>query len=380
MINVFITGDFHAGGRIENLLNEERYDNIFGDLVTTIKESDLSLTNLESPLIENGTPIQKTGPSKKSSPKTVRALKFAGFQLITLANNHIMDYGVEGLEKSMNLLNSYSLSYVGVGMNYDEASVPFCTEINGAKLCVINIADNEFSTTCGNYPGANPLNPVENYRSILSAKKNADHVIVVVHGGHENYNLPSPRIKQLFRFFAEAGASAVIGHHTHCYSGYEVYNGIPIFYSLGNFIFDRPGRVKSKWNYGLAVLLRLRKETEFEIIPYNQCGEKPGIEFLTDAEKNLFNKDINKLNSIIMDDSLLTSQFNNYCKNVRNLYSSYLEPHSMNILHYLRNRNFIPSLLSRRKKLLYLNLIRCEAHRDVLMSLLQNNLLREDEA
>ena len=73
---------------------------------------------------------------------------------------------------------------------------------------------------------------------IQIAKEDNDLVIVIVHGGREHYQLPTPKQRERFRFYADAGADFVVGHHTHCYSGYEIYKGKPIFYSLGNFIFD----------------------------------------------------------------------------------------------------------------------------------------------
>lgn len=79
------------------------------------------------------------------------------------------------------------------------------------------------------------------------------------HGGVEHYNLPSPEIKQLHRFFIEAGADAVVNHHQHCFSGYEVYKSRPIFYGIGNFLFDDARKIDSPWNYVYIVELRLNK-------------------------------------------------------------------------------------------------------------------------
>jgi poly-gamma-glutamate capsule biosynthesis protein CapA/YwtB (metallophosphatase superfamily) len=73
---------------------------------------------------------------------------------------------------------------------------------------------------------------IDNANQIKEAKATHDKVIVIVHGGHEYYNLPSPRMQKQYRFYADQGADFVVGHHTHCISGYEVYNGVPIYYSL----------------------------------------------------------------------------------------------------------------------------------------------------
>jgi len=369
-ITVLITGDFYGGNRIDRLINEEKYSEIFNDFLPFIQESDISITNLESALTTESKSIYKTGPAIKASPKTINALKFAGFNLLTLANNHIMDFGEKGLIETLNLCKANEIDFVGAGKDLMEASSIFYKEIKGKKLAFINISENEWSTTNGSDPGANPMNPITNYYSIKEAGRNADFVFVIVHGGHEMYQLPSPRMKQFYRFFADAGAHAVIGHHTHCYSGYEIYNGSPIFYSLGNFIFDTPSYRRSIWNHGFAVSLRIDQQISFEIIPYMQNGDQIGIHLLDNDEKIIFENAIKDLNKIILNDKKLKIEFNEFCNKVKKSYNAFLEPHSLKYLYTIQNRGFFPSMLSCKKRLLYQNLIRCEAHRDIVLKLL----------
>jgi len=369
---ILITGDFCPINRIRDLVNEREYDTIFNNLLPIIKESNLAITNLECPLTESEQTINKTGPLLKSSPNAAKALAFAGFNLVTLANNHIMDYGSEGLASTAEVCEKHSIAIVGAGKDNVSAREILYRIVGNQMVAVLNFSENEFSTTAGDFPGSNPLSLIDNFNDIRMARAKADHVLVIVHGGHEMYNLPSPRIKNTFRFFADAGASIVIGHHSHCYSGYEVYNGIPIFYSLGNFIFDYPGRRTSGWNTGFAIELSLKGKLEFSIIPYEQCADIPGVHLMTTDAKLKFDDDIERLNRIISDDNLLRTEFDNYCKTVKRMYLSYLEPHSIMLLHYLRNRKLFPSILSKKKKMLYLNLIRCESHRDVVSNILDH--------
>lgn len=375
--SILITGDFCPVNRVGELLRNRDIDNVFQDFLPYIKGSVLAITNLECPLTNSHQSISKTGPALKASSGTAEFISEAGFNLVTLANNHIMDFGADGLNSTISACTSNLLSYVGVGQDLSRAQTAFRTEIGDKTISILNIAENEFSTTHGNYPGANPMNPVSNYYDIRKARSESDLVLVIVHGGHESYNLPSPRIKETLRFFADAGASAIFQHHAHCYSGYEVYNGVPIFYGLGNFLFDKDHKRNSPWNYGYAVELIVEELLNFKIIPYEQNNDKAGLKLLQGSEKEDFFSQLDKLNLIIQDDELLAREFMNYCNRSKRLYSSFLEPHSNRILHYLRNRKIIPSLLSKYKRSLYLNLIRCESHRDVVMKILKSGSLKE---
>lgn len=372
-ISILITGDFYAGNRIDKLIRDEKYVEIFNDFLPEIQNADISVTNLESALTISNRPIFKTGPSLKASPKTIDSLTFAGFNLLTLANNHIMDFGEKGLKDTLELCNKNEINIVGAGMNLNEASQIYFKVINGKKLAFINFTENEWSTTQDNHPGANPLNPIANYYTIQEACKNADFVFVIVHGGHEMYQLPSPRMKQTYRFFINAGANAVIGHHTHCFSGYEIYNGNPIFYSLGNFIFDWPGKQNSKWNFGYAVKFRIyESKLSFDLLPFEQCNANAGVWKLKESGITSFKNEIYQFQQIILNDDKLINNFDEFCKSQSKLYKAFLEPHSNKYIYALQNRLLFPSFLSRQKRLLYTNLIKCEAHRDIIVRILNN--------
>ncbi len=370
-INILVTGDFYAGHRIDDLISQDRFDEIYNDFLPVIRSCDIAISNLESPLTEHSIPIKKTGPAIKASKKTMEALKFAGFNLFTLANNHIMDFGWQGLADTLELCDENKMDYVGAGMNHKEASQILYKEINGKKLAFINIAENEWSTTQGSEPGANPLNPIANFYSITEAKRKAHFVFVVIHGGHEMYALPSPRMKETYRFFVNAGASVVIGHHTHCFSGYEIYKGSPIFYSLGNFIFDKPDKQNSIWNTGYAVKFSIAgNDLSFVLIPYEQCNEKAGVHRMDRDSLDAFQTILDKLNKTILDDDELNKKFEKWCLHMSKSYNAFLQPHSNQYLHALQNRGLFPSFLKQNKRLLYSNLIRCEAHRDIVLNLL----------
>src|SRR5699024_5343202 len=154
-----------------------------------------------------------------------------------------------------------------------EIKKTFIYEGDGIRIGFINIAENEFGTSKNGEAGAYALNPVKNYYQIKKISNTVDKLFVIIHGGHEGYPLPSPRMKETYRFFIDAGAGAVVGHHPHCYSGYETYKGAPIFYSLGNFLFDRGKSALDSWSTGYMVEFCISTdEIKFSTIPYNQNG------------------------------------------------------------------------------------------------------------
>ena len=370
-IKILITGDFCPINRIEDLASKQDYESIFNDFLQVFQGNDLNIVDLECPLTQTQTARPKTGPHQKAHPNTFQVLKHAGINLVAMANNHIMDFDVSGVEDTMTLLEENGIQTVGIGKSAKSAAKPFSKHIKDRKIAVLNIADNEFlSTPDGSYT-CNFIDPVNCYYDIKDARQKHDFLIVIVHAGNEFYQLPSPRIKKLYRYFVDAGADAVIAHHTHAFTGYEVYNSKPIFYGLGNFLYDWPGKVNTSWNSGYAIRLSISNELNFEIIPLKQNNEAPGVFLLTNHEAEAFNETINRLNHIIQDDQHLEAEFQAYCKSVYPMYEAFIEPNLGKYIAALRKRGLFPKLLSSRKKLLLLNLTRCDSHRDVLIRMLK---------
>jgi poly-gamma-glutamate synthesis protein (capsule biosynthesis protein) len=369
-IDILFTGDFCPHNRTEELSEKCYYKSIFNDFIREFEENDLNVTDLECPLTTSPRRIPKTGPYQFAAPQTVNILKFAKIGLVAMANNHIMDCDAEGAMETINVVKAAGIATVGIGSSPAERRKPFSTVIRGKSIALFNFAENEFIVSTGGEVGANSLHLVKNYYDITAAKKTHDFVLLMIHGGNEFYHLPSPRIKETYRFFIDIGVDAVISNHTHCFSGYEVYKGKPIFYSLGNFIYDWPGKVNTDWNMGYAVRLRIGDAIGFDIIPLKQNNGAPGLCQLNETEKKSFDERLDQLNAIISDDIKLAEAFNAYCLSVKRMYDSFIEPNFGSTIASLRARGIFPKLMKKRKKLLLLNLTRCESHRDVLLNLL----------
>lgn len=371
-MKVLIAGDYCPSGRVEHLINREGYASVFGDVQSIIKDSDYSIVNFECPVVSRQqTPIEKLGPNLKCSPQGAEALQWAGFKCVTLANNHFLDYGPEGVKETLETLDSYGIDYVGGGMNLGEASSILYKEINGKTLAVINCCEHEFSIAIEKTAGSNPLNPVQQYYAIREAKDKADYVLVIVHGGHEHFQLPSLRMQETYRFFIDAGADAVVNHHQHCYSGYEVWHGKLIFYGLGNLCFDNPLVQSGIWTEGYCVSIEFSDNSPaFILHPYKQCTNDFIIKLL---DHNAFNDRLEELNAIIATPVSLQIALEEYYESSSKYYGNIFEPFYNRIYLAAKHRGWLPSFISKKRKLVASNFVNCEAHRDKLIWWLNHN-------
>lgn len=374
MITILIAGDLSPKDRVARLFDDGNFQIVFDEVKTILDGVDYSLVNLESPIVEGmSKPIKKAGPCLKCSANVIDAIKFLGFSGVTLANNHFYDYGEAGALNTFKRLDCGGIDYVGAGRNLTEASRTLYRTIGGKKVAFINCCEHEFSLATDETAGSNPLDIINQYNTIKDAKSQADTIIVIVHGGMEMYQLPSPRMVKTYRFFIDAGADAVVNHHQHCYSGYEYYHCKPIVYGLGNFCFDWEGKRNSIWNEGYLLKLLIDDSAiKIELVPYEQCNEMPHVS-LVSIDKSKFNEKITEINHIIADNEklvdhyhmFLTQTWRNYDYDVANLFSN-------RYLQALFRRGMIPSFISKRKLISILNAVRCESHRDRMI----NSLLK----
>jgi len=374
-MKVIVTGDFFPGLRLKKEITQPPQE-LLGDFHGVLSEADLAVVNLEAPLTSSIQPIAKTGPALKGEAKAATFLKEACFGLATLANNHILDYGATGLKDTLQVLREHEIYSIGAGLSVTEAMIPYVFRKDQRKLAILNFAENEWSTTHENHPGANPIDAVSNFVAIQNAKKTADHVLVITHGGHEMYQLPSPRMKSLFRFYITAGADVVVNHHPHCVSGHEKYAGGLIFYSIGNFLFDHISHREGIWNKGVAIELIWSDDNvlKFQLLHFDQSGNQKIFSLCDQKENEQRNKELSSLNKIIEDDALLKKHFAKWANSRAKQYWAFIEPHHNRYVQALQNRKLLPSLWSERKKLYLLNLIRCEAHHDILKFLLEDEV------
>ena len=376
-MNIIIAGDFCPRERVPKLIEDEKFEYVCGEVYNELKKGvDYSIVNLECPIVEHdASPIDKCGPNLSCNKKSIKALKWAGFNCVTLANNHFLDFGEVGANDTIETCKACNIDYVGGGMNLEEASKILYKEIEGQKLAIINCCEHEFSIATESTAGSNPLNVVKQYYAIQEARESADKVIVIIHGGVELFWLPSQRMIETYRFFIDAGADAIINHHQHCYSGYEVYKGKPIFYGLGNFCFDGNSE-DYRWTSGYMVKLiyNSNDDKRFEIIPYRQCNNKVGVSLIDGEEKDLFFKRVKEYNECIADDKKRERVYQQWCEQTEGMYRVALNPVYSRYTAWLFNSSLGRRIINKRKLLQIYDYIVNESHIERVKIALQRKM------
>ena len=243
-VSLMAVGDIMLGRTIADLILEEGYQAPFEFTADTLQLADITIGNLECPISNSGEAIKKQY-AFRCPPESAQALSFGGFDLLSLGNNHILDYGPDALEDTITALRSENLVGVGAGMNADAAYAPAYLNINGLQLAFLSFVDVprtgfdyltwEAST---NQPGIAWAHPEKVRKEVQKAKQNADVVVVMFHNGYEFWQKPNPAQKEIAKIAIESGASLVIGSHPHVLQPSEYDNNSLIVYSMGNFVFD----------------------------------------------------------------------------------------------------------------------------------------------
>lgn len=380
-MKVLFAGDF-APCRGYEAIVLERKEKVLGEALPLVESSDLSFVNLECPLTTSSQTINKSGPALKASPKCVDALK--PFSVVGLANNHILDYGKRGLEDTLAACELAGLPTVGAGINELHGRQVFTKEINGLKVGVIAIAEHEFNQSEDGGPGSASLDPIDNYRQIQAAKELADYVIVTIHGGNEYFPYPRPGLRKLCHFFIELGVQAVICHHPHVPGAYEYHLGKPIVYSMGNFVFDT-NQPPDDWEYGYMVQLCFSPESkQFEsmkLVPYRQSLDLLGIQLLEGKEKSELLDRVEAYREVLQDDNKYSKEWCNYVeKHADSFIMKTFFPTAFRGIGFLtRNTSIAKVFYNKANSLAKLNVLRCQSHRELLISIMDRKSLARNE-
>ena len=276
-------GDFVWKEKQHILFKDGKLNEILSDeLVNNIHKSDCNVINLEAPVTECTKSIFKPGaPCLKSPAEAVRFLKSFPNLVLSGANNHIYDYGENGIFDTLNFASEENIRTVGFGKNMTEAKIPIVICCNENKIGILSYAQHEFSIAENDQAGANPYDPLEVFDEIKWMKQNCDAVIVLFHIGCEHYQYPTPNMQKICRKMVLCGADLILCQHSHCIGSREIFDNGEILYGQGNFIFDWLDL--PCWESGFLVRVTFDKKLKIEYIPMKY--EKNGTKRLMTAEE-----------------------------------------------------------------------------------------------
>ncbi|MGB5986779.1 MAG: CapA family protein [Desulfobacterales bacterium] len=278
---IVIAGDWAPIRRFAPLMDQTPTA-VYGDLLPELRAGDLRIVNLECPLSTAGAPLVKSGTVLRGDPGQVRGLTTVPFEVAALANNHSFDYGSQAFRQTRELLHEHRIRTVGAGMNAAEAAEPLIVSVNRLKIGIINFSEGEDLTAAeGERPGVMGW-AIERLAAIIQKlRAKVQGVVVICHGGLEYLPFPPPYVAAALQRLADAGADLIIGHHPHVPQGIEIHGGVPICYSLGNFVFYQPTDLLfRKLGYLVRAGFNSRGLARLQVLPYEIASQ--GLRLLKD--------------------------------------------------------------------------------------------------
>lgn len=274
-------GDLMFGRNVEDVTKKYGATYPFDKVKSYFDNADYVSGNLENPILLNDEEDYEEMDKQihlHTDADAVHALKEMNFTMLNLANNHMMDYGAEGLNETVSELDNIGLDHVGAGENLEEATAINYQEVNGLTIATLGYTDvlTEGFSALGYRAGVAHALPDDIFPMIEEADQNADLVFVNMHWGVEYDNEPHPRQTELARAMIDVGADAIIGHHSHVLSEVEKYKDGVIFYGLGNFVFDQ-GWSRTKDSAIVQYDLLDDGTGRFEITPVRIRGAQPYV-------------------------------------------------------------------------------------------------------
>lgn len=241
-VRLAFVGDILLAASVGDMMKQYGDDYPYKEALFHLSEPDLTAANLEYPVTKRGTPAEDKQFVFKGDAGALPALKDSGIDIVSLANNHTLDQGVEGLLDTMAHLDKAGIHHMGAGKNDTEAFAPVIKEANGIKVAYIGVSrvvpTGDWKADKNRAGVAETYDYTRTVAAIKKAKEKADLVVVMVHWGIERADKPEQYQRDFARVYIDSGADLVIGSHPHVLQGFEQYKGKWIAYSLGNFIFS----------------------------------------------------------------------------------------------------------------------------------------------
>lgn len=342
------------------------------NILAEIKKAEYVVANLECPATNETNPIVKCGPNLRAKPGDLQVLSKAGINVLSLANNHIFDYGVDAVSDTLKACHDNGFFVFGAGKNQSEAEKPLIIEISGKKVGFISFAEEEFNIAGQTTPGSALFDPYYSFDKITALKKDVDIVVVLYHGGIEHYVYPTPLLQKKCRKMVEVGADLVLCQHSHCIGTIETYHEKTILYGQGNSVFGyREGN--EKWNEGLLVELdAFSSNTTFKLMK----ATPEGIVFADTKDEDARIDLMRKQSEILDDVTAIKDSWTTFVEENKALYYSMLlgKNRVFNKMNRILKNKLIDIIYRKMKQMITMNILRCDAHREVLITMLEEKV------
>jgi len=371
MSKLIILGDICPDNNFRPLFDNNPFGPFSEDIIDVFSNADVVIANLECPATESIAPIVKTGPNIKALPKDIDLLKKCGITHLSLANNHILDFGEKGFNDTIAACKKNGITFLGGGSDTKEAGKHTVINFERIKIGILAYAEEEFNLATDKSVGANHFDPYTSLDEISEFRKNVDYLIVLYHGGIEHYIYPSPDLQKKCRHMARKGADLVLIQHSHCIGTIEKVGNSTIVYGQGNSVFGfRPD--EPSWNEGWLIAIDTDGlKLDFKLL---RAGEE-GVYFASKTEQDKrFEKFISG-SEHLKDIEFLHRKWDEFCENMKSLDLPLLYGYgkwTVRLNRVLKNK-LIKLAYSNWNKLVTLELIRCEAHHEVIKTILEND-------
>lgn len=377
-VNILILGDICPAEGTRSLFDSGDEKAIFGTLLPLLQTADVTVGNLECALSLAALDAVKTGPILRAKPTDAQVLSRAGFDILGIANNHIQDCGSDGVLETVEALRNASVAPVGGGASPDEAAAPRVIENNGLKIGIIAVAEREFNAVSDTCAGAHIFDPLTDLERIRDCALECDFTVVLYHGGIEDYAFPSPELANTCRALIRNGANLVLCQHSHVIGTLEHYQGGQILYGQGNAVYGhRPHN--DQWNEGLAVSITISKtkksakaSCEVQLLPIGSDTHGK-VDLLPPNRAELVLTQLNQRSQLAADPAVIEQKWVQFCATLGNQNL----PHAFGLglwatrINKLLKGLLVKLLYTRKQKMIAMNVIRCAAHREVILTSLE---------
>ena len=273
--SVIVAGDIMLGGRAKKAVAEFGPDYPFDGVLPLLRRAPIVLGNLEGPFAEKARKQQRNF-SYRVEVSLASSLSRAGINVVTLANNHLMDCGRSGVLETLDVLSHAKVFALGAGTNERAAHAPVIRQAGGIRIGLLGYYWNRRTAATVDKPGSAMDPPEALETDIRALREHADRIVVTFHWGVPYEREPSSDDRAKARFAVDCGADAVVGHHPHIVQPFEIYRGCPIFYSVGNFAFGS-GNSRAE---GLLVGLRFEDyKTVVNVYPLYVKNRDPRVNY-----------------------------------------------------------------------------------------------------